>query len=259
MDTVKIIAIIMAVMLPALAWGQALMFSKSPAGYATWNSSAENTLPHDGFSAVVWMKLTTNPVTTDDYVFWLGGAYNAGKTFLPMWIKPSGGITIKASRNNDTTYDYIDDSNTKLSSNKLYCVVAVRTNRTWSLYINGVKDTKASVSSGGTYPNPDTGGGWIGVNYQGQSNLKGTIYDLRIYDCALTVKEVSAISNAYPYGSDGIIRNLAGWWTGAIWQAGIIPTNTTFNDLSGCKGIGTVRGIVVSDSSVIGKRGGIIK
>jgi hypothetical protein len=118
------------------------------------------------------------------------------------FISPNGtnGLTMVmnfTSTANDTSNDKSISSGTELSQTGKHQVVGVFDDNanTMKLYLDGVlEDTKTSVTN--TLSQITDTNVWIGRSNYGNDELKATVYDVRIYNQALTAGQISESYNA---------------------------------------------------------------
>lgn len=247
----------MAVMLPAMAWGQAMGFNGGALSTGVVIAN-ESRFHQTALSIAGCIKFTqTNTLGT------LASKGTASSSANGWWVECnnaiSGSIGIQI---------YIASSRYRITRSSSMPTGWHHFVATWSdgdnyphVYTDGVLNDYTNMTLGAL--------GNIGQNtYRiilgncsvNNIPLTGNIGYLFIYNRVLTQNEIISIANSYPYGSFIPISGLVGGWTGnKILQTGsTLPSGTLIYDVAGGENNGIATN-VASAASIIGTRGGIIK
>jgi hypothetical protein len=241
-------------MIPLAGMGQAMTFSTS-------SSVHGNKFDFDrtnAFTLSTWVKFSSVGNTT----YTVAGKYG-GPGYL-ININPyadAGGVGRIGFYADDGTRAIAVRTATAFNDGNWHNVIigynGTSTNTGISIYVDGV--VQSLVNLGGVY---------LGASIHSSANFQlgartgltapfaGSMADSRMYSRILSAPEVSAIFNAYPRGSDGIIRGLVGRWLGSpSTQTGAtIPNGAIIADLSGNGNHGYATNGVISAPSIIGNR-----
>lgn len=206
-------------------------------------------------SVSTWVKLNA---------FGAGGTYPVivGKSSA---LSPYGGWQLNTNQDSGTKFDFAANISGAWSSviingsgsqnylpGKWYHVVGVYNGTIFTVYVNGVVDGTASVS--GTIQYQDSASGLhIGKNPAYPHFINGIVDDVRVYNKALTLKEVQALYKA----GGGVVQyvapksDLIGHWTFDAQNM----TNATATDISGSGNNGTLVNMTNTSNGIAGKTG----
>lgn len=175
-------------------------FGNTNSAYS-FNGTAFITLGSNLFSSnnsgtlSMWVKPSTIASTQS---FW-GDAFSSGD--LMRFYQPlSDPTTVAIQFDHGGTNNAINTPHNTLTTTNWYHVVVTSNGSSWTIYVNGVAQTLGVIAgsnqgqwlsslSGNTYTM------YIGQGASGYSNFNGLIDDVRIYNRALSVAEVSALYN----------------------------------------------------------------
>ncbi|MFK8184814.1 MAG: NF038122 family metalloprotease [Phormidesmis sp.] len=187
------------------AVGNALRFDGTDEAFHVSETSQFDTGSDSDFSVAFWTKLEAGPTGDWRTIIFKGTNYAGSE-------KPQNrdfGIYLHPDSNRlhyriSTADKWNDGGNSQavLQENQWYHIAYVKNGNELALYLNGEKDSSATLEG----KNVDSGGDlWVG------NTTASTLDDLRVYDRALTTEDLSELTSAWqPGGFDDVIQGGAG-------------------------------------------------
>lgn len=159
------------------------------AGYKIYRTTTGYNYTTQDFSWCMWINKNASGATTQMYAFTVGRADAGGYGY---------GVRVKSSTELECRFGNSAWTVSGIADNTWYHVAFVRKGTAISIYVNGT--VNRTVTFSGTTPTYSDGNGLgIGCFYYASGSiypLTGSICDFRIYDHALSAKEVKEISMA---------------------------------------------------------------
>jgi hypothetical protein len=147
-----------------------------------------------GLTLCAWVKADTFKSGADNRIISKANGSAANDHWWMLSTIDNGGVKLRFRlKTNGTTETLIGSSQT-IPTDQWVHVAAIYDGSTMRLYKNGVADS-ATISKSGNVDTNSSIPAYIGINYNDYSPWDGWIYDVRIYDRALSASELSDIIN----------------------------------------------------------------
>ena len=180
-----------------------------------------------------WVNLANNNES-----FIIDARNSSGNGYQPIYIGVNYGIQFYSSQSGISTK--WDAQQCNLTSNSWYHIVVVVTPSSASLYING---NLISMTPGSYGYNYGTSLLSIGSRYSDTLFLNGKLNDIRIYDHALSIKEIKEISkglmlhyNFEDFNRENLFKNpliTSSTYSSKTSQGDVVVTYTPMSSLAG--------------------------
>ena len=193
-------------------------------------SGYEGILGGSARSVTCWYQATAGEPTTDQtIVSWGEDIANGGGSYWEIELRSTQGYLWVNNRNAWRRFPYADLNAVNLFDGNMHHIAVTQSTSNMGsvvLYVDGVRVLHTAQD---TFPNCNTLGGnllKIGAGYNGNQRLDAILYDVRLFNRALTLQEVDEVRNENILGGINLsaLNNdmvIDVTYNGAEWKLGV--------------------------------------